>query len=189
MIKLIERRTLTTLLASLALFLGGCSSLTTEAKSPLGAAPAGTARVYFALDQGYPAGYAYISEGDNLLGFLTNGEHFVVDLPAGEHLLILKSEQDEALKGNFEAGKTYHVRLFVSVGVMSSRTYWVPLKNSGEDLALREEIIKDTDRVELVPEKEAAWEKEEKEDLLERERSFTSGEDKIEQFIGPEHAL
>ena len=175
-------------LVGLGFFLSGCGSLMVDANTPP-TATAGTARIYFALDQGYPPGSGFITEGTRLLGFISNGKHFVADVPAGQHLLILKSESDEAIQGNFEAGKTYAIRLFVTPGVMSTRTYWTPLKNSGEDLKLRKEMIAETELTVLVPEKAAEWEADEKEELEERTKSFTSGEDKIEGTIGPEHGL
>ena len=172
-----------------ATFLSGCGSLMVDAKSPLGASKADTARVFFALDQGFPSGNGFITEGTKLLGFISNGEHFVADVPAGEHLFILKSEQDEAIKANLEAGKTYYVKVFITPGLMRSRTYWTPLKNTPEDLKIRDEMIKETDRVELVPDKAAKWEADEKDDLVERDQSFKSGKDETKQTLGPENAM
>jgi hypothetical protein len=171
------------------LALAACSSLTTEAKSPPAATAAGTARVYFALNQGYPPGAGYIVEDTKLLGYLENGEHFVVDVPAGEHTFMLISEQDEAIKGTFEAGKTYHIRLFITPGVLSTRVYWVPLKNTGEDLEARKVDIGETTRMELVPAKAAEWEVEERDDMKERSDSFRTGKDEIGHTVGAEHAL
>ncbi len=159
-----------------------------DAKSPLQAAP-NSARVYFALDQGFPSGNAYITDGTKLLGFIKNGDHFVADLEPGEHILMLISEQDEAIKANLEAGKSYYVRLFITPGVMRSRTYWTPLKDTAEDRKLREEMLEGTDRVELIPEEGAKWEAEEKEELTERLESFKSGKDEAKLTLGSEHAI
>jgi hypothetical protein len=195
-----SRRGLAVFLVAVSPVLVGCGSLVTAAKSPLSVQPAGMARLHFSLDQGYPSGEAYITVGTKLLGFLTNGEHFVTDLAEGEHLLILQSAQDEAIRGYFEAGKSYYVRLFSTPGIggvtmyrlpqgMGTRVYWTPLKNWGEDLKAAHEMIKETDRVELIPAKAAEWEAEEKEDLEERLHSFRSGQDKIGFVMGPEHAF
>jgi hypothetical protein len=183
-------RALSTLIVLCGLILGGCGgSLTQEVKGPPAAPAAETARVYFVLDQGFPSGAAYVVEGTKLLGFVENGEHFIVDLPPGEHLFMLLSGQDEAMKGTLEAGKTYHIKLYVTPGVWGTRVYWTPLKATGEDLASRKEGVAETERVELVPEKAFEWEKDEREDLERRDKSFRSGEDEIGQVIGPEHGL
>ena len=184
-----SRKIMMICLVAATAFLSGCGSLMTEAKSPIAESKADTARVFFALDQGFPQGGGVITEGTKLLGAIYNGQHFYADVPAGEHLFILKSEQDEAIKANLEAGKTYYVKVFITPGVMSTRTYWTPLKNTAEDLKIRDEMIKDTKRVELVPEKAAKWEADEKEELIEREQSFKSGEDEIKQTIGSENAM
>jgi hypothetical protein len=182
-------RALSMLLVAFALPLAGCGSLTQEAKGPPAAPAAATARVYFALNQGFPSGEAYVVEGTKLLGFVENNEHFVVDLPAGEHLFMLISKHDEAMKGTLLAGKTYHIKLYVTPGAWGTRVYWSPLKATGEDLADRKEAVEETDRVELVRAKALEWEKDEHDDLVSREKSFRSGEDEIGQIIGPEHAL
>lgn len=187
--KYYSRRLAVILLTGLALFLSGCSSLMVESNTPSSDQNPETARVYFALDQSFPGGNGYITNGTSLLGFIENNTHFVADLPAGEHLLILKSEQDEAIKGNFEAGKTYYIRVFITPGVMRSRTYWTPLENNAEDAKLRDEMLSDTQLTVLVPQKAAEWEKEEKEELEERVESFTSGEDDIKHTIGPKNAF
>lgn len=184
-----HRRSLTLLLALFALASTACSSMTKPAEGPPGAGPKeGEARVYFALNQGYPPGAAYIVEETKLLGYLENNEHFVVDVPAGEHMFMLISEQDEAMAGQFEAGKTYYVKLFVTPGIMSTRVYWVPLKTMGEDRVTAKEMLEETERVELVSEEAAEWEADERDDLAERAKSFRTGEDEIEHKVGPEHA-
>ncbi len=176
------------LVVCFALFMGGCASLMVDAKSPLTDKPS-TARVYFALDQFMPQGRGYITDGTKLLGAISNGKHFVADLEPGEHTIMLISEQDEAIKANLEAGKSYYVRVFVTPGVMSTRTYWTPLKDTAEDKKLREEMIANTDRLELVPEEAAKWEADEAEELKERLHSFKTGEDEIKQTLGEENAI
>lgn len=187
--KFLSRRAASLLVVLSTLMLLGCSSLMVEAKGAPQASAAGTARIYFALNQGYPGGRAYIVEETTLLGYLENNEHFVVDVPAGEHMFMLISEQDEAIKGNFEAGKTYHMKLFITPGVLSTRVYWTPLKATGEDLADRKTAIEETTRMELVPEKAREWEADERDDLKEHAESFRSGEDEIGYTITAEHGL
>ncbi len=187
--KFLSRRAAALLIAVISLTLVGCSSLMVEANGPPEASAAGTARIYFVLNQGYPPAEAYVVEETKLLGYVQNNEHFVVDVPAGEHMFMLISEQDEAIKGNFEAGKTYHMKLFITPGVFRTRVYWAPLKGTGEDLAARKEGIEETTRMELLPAKAAEWEAEEREDLAERAKSFRTGEDEVGHTITAEYGI
>lgn len=158
----------------------GCAGLSREVEGPgLAGPPEGAARVYFALPQGFPSGQAYVVEDTKLLGFLTNDQYFHVDVPAGEHLFMLISEQDEAIRGNFEAGKVYHLKLYITPGFFQNRVYWTPLEGTGEDAKTRAEDIDDSDRVELNPEKAAQWEARYAERNRERAQSFISGEDDV----------
>lgn len=167
----------------------GCAGLTHEVEGPGLAGPSeGAARVYFALPQGFPSGQAYVVEDTKLLGLLTNDQYFYVDVPAGEHQFMLISEQDEAVRGNFEAGKVYHLKLYITPGFFQTRVYWTPLEGTGEDAKTRAEDIADSDRVELYPDKAAKWEAKYAERNRERAQSFRSGEDEA-KTIEPKHGL
>lgn len=172
------------------LLLTGCGSLNRPVEGPPPAGPPdGHARVYFALNQGFPSAAAAVVEDGKLLGYVENNEHFVVDVPAGNHFFMLISSNDEALDGQLMAGKTYHIRMFVSYNGFTSMVHWTPLKNTGEDLAGRKKDIEETQLVEVVPEKRAEWEADEKENMAKRLQSFRSGEDKPSHTLGAEHAL
>lgn len=188
MLALLQRGSL--LLLVLLSLTTGCTSLSLEAEGPVPPGPPeGTARVYFVLSQGFPAAQAYIIENETLLGFLENEEYVVVDVPAGEHLFMLVSEQTEGVQGTFEAGKTYHMKLFVTPGFMRTRVYWTPLTNSGEDLQARaEDVAECDDRVMVNPAAAPKWEARYAERNRERVQDFRSGEDEA-KTIGPEHGL
>lgn len=176
------------LILGCTLALVGCGSLTFEVNGPPPAGPPeGMARIFFVFNQGYPSGRAYITEGTKLLGFVTNNQHFVVDLPAGKHFFMMLSGNDEGLDGEFMAGRTYHIRMYTS-GFMGAM-YWSPLKAKGEDLETRKEDIEETDLVALHEEEAKEWEEDQKENLEERLESFQSGEDKPSHTVGPEHGL
>ncbi len=150
--------------------------------------PAGHARVYFVLAQGFPSGRAFVVENERLLGFVGNRQYFFIDAPAGEHLFMLISEQTEGVRGSFEAGKTYHMKLFITPGFMSSRVYWSALEATGEDAAMRKKGIDACRRVELNPTKAASWERKYAEKNRTRVANFEAGKDEAKS-IGPQHGL
>ncbi len=162
-----------------ALSLGtGCAGLSHYAEGPEAPGPSeDAARVYFVLAQGFPSGAGYVVEDTDLLGYIGNNQYFYVDVPSGEHQFMLISEQDEAVSGNFEAGKIYHLKVYITPGLFQTRTYWTPLEATGEDAQSRAEDIADCRRVELNPELAAKWEAQHAEDNSSRAQSFKSGED------------
>jgi hypothetical protein len=168
----------------------GCASLTREATGPIPAGPAaGMARVYFALPQGFPGGAAYVVENEKLLGYVRNEDYFYVDVPAGEHLFMLISEGTEGVAGQWEGGKTYHMKLYITPGIWSNRVHWTPLEAAGKDAALRKEDLADCDRrVELVPQEAAEWEADEAQDNRDRVQDFATGDEKATPIL-PQHGL
>ncbi len=184
------RRIPSILILFLALASTACGSMNRRVEGPPPPGPQeGDARIYFALNQGYPPGAAYILKENDLVSYVTNNEHAVVDVPAGEHLFMMISEQDEALSGDFKAGKTYYVKLFVTPGILGTRVYWVLLENSGEDVEIAEEMVVETERVELVKEKAAKWERNNRKNIEKRLESFRTGEDDIENWVKDKHAF
>lgn len=167
----------------LVLSLGsGCATVYHFAEGPVAPGPAeGSARVYFALPQGYPQGVAYIVEETKLLGVLQNKMYFYVDVPAGEHQFMViafnGSGMDEAVRGTLDAGKTYQFKVFVTPGFPQPRIYMAPLEATGEDAQSRVEDLADSRRVEVDAEFAAKWESSFQERNLERADSFRSGED------------
>ncbi len=187
MIALLQRSSL--LLFLLLVFNTGCAGLNLDVDGPVTPGPnEGTARVYFVLAQGFPSGEAYVVENTTLLGYVRNKEFFYVDVPAGEHLFMLISEQTEGIRGTFEAGKTYHMKLYITPGIMGTRTYWSPLENSGEDAKTRIENVEDCQQVTLNPDKVPSWEARYAERNTERVQNFNSGEDDV-KIIEPKHGL
>lgn len=181
------RRSTFILLVFTAVVMGGCAGLSRYAKGPEPVGPgAGQARIYFVLPQGFPGGRAFIVEEDKLLGFVGNRQYVVVDVPAGEHLFMLISEQTEGAIGNFEAGKTYHFKMFITPGFGSSRVYWTPLTATGEDAEARTKGLAVSKRVELNPAKAAKWEAKYAEKNRKRAANFRAGNDEAAK-IGPEH--
>ncbi|MCA9706932.1 MAG: hypothetical protein KDK70_13850 [Myxococcales bacterium] len=167
----------------------GCAGLNRYAEGPeVTGPPEGSARVYFALPQGFPSGQAYVVENTTLLGFVQNNQYFYVDVPAGEHLFMLISEQTEGIRGNFEAGKTYHLKLYITPGFMSTRVYWTPLETTGEDAKTRVEDIEESRRVELNPDKVPKWEAKYADRNRKRVENFEAGEDDV-TIIEPKHGL
>jgi hypothetical protein len=170
-------------------FTAGCAGLSRYAEGPVPEGRGeGTARVYFVLAQGFPGGQAYVVENETLLGFVRNNHYFHVDVPAGEHLFMLISEQTEGVRGNFEAGKTYHMKLYITPGLMGARVYWTPLEATGEDATDRTEGIEQSKRVELNPEQAAKWNAKYAERNRKRVENFNAGKDEV-TTIEPKHGL
>lgn len=177
------------LLVLLVLFTTGCAGLSRYAEGPVPEGPAPeSARIYFVLEQRYPGAEAFVVENETLLGYLRNAQYFHVDVPAGEHLFMLISEQTEGVRGNFEAGKTYHMKLYVTPGFWKNRVYWTPLETTGKDAQMRVEDVEDSRRVELNPDQAAKWEANYAERNRERVQDFASGEDEV-TTIEPKHGL
>ncbi|TPV96076.1 MAG: hypothetical protein B7733_06635 [Myxococcales bacterium FL481] len=186
MSQLIRRSTFLWLLFA-AVLASGCAGLNQYAEGPEPAGPgAGQARIYFVLAQGYPGGRAFIVEEDKLIGFVSNRQYVVADVPAGEHLFMLISEQTEGVTGQFEAGKTYYMKMFITPGFGSTRVYWTPLTATGEDQQAREKGLAASRRVELNQAKVPAWEAKYAEKNRRRAANFRAGKDEA-KAIGPEH--
>lgn len=187
MLALLQRSSL--LLLLLLAFTSGCAGLSRYAEGPEPTGPnEGQARIYFVLEQGFPSGQAFVVENDELLGFIRNKQYFVVDVPAGDHLFMLISEQTEGIRGNWEAGKTYHMKLYVTPGFGSTRVYWSPLEATGEDAKTRAEDLAECKRIELDPEQAAKWEARYRDRNLERVENFNAGKDDY-ATIEPKHGL
>ncbi|MEM9458904.1 MAG: hypothetical protein AAGF11_32295 [Myxococcota bacterium] len=189
MLALLRRSSLTLLLllTFTAPLSAGCGGLSYTVDGPVAPGPAeGSARVYFVLEQRYPGAAAYIVENETLLGYVRNAQYFYADVPAGEHLFMLISEQTEGVRGNFEAGKTYHLKLFVTPGFWQTRVYWTPLEATGKDAKTRVEDVEDCRRVELDPDRAARWEAKYAERNKERVHNFEAGKDDV-TTIEPKH--
>lgn len=170
------------------LVISGCAgqSYSRYTNSPISATPApGHARVYFVMSQGFPKGRGFVLQEDKLIAVLTNRQYTLVDVPAGEHLFMLVSEQTKGLSGNFEAGKTYHVKMYVTPGLMKSQVSWTPLNSSAEGLEKRQKGLAASTRVELDPSRATQWENKYAEKNRTRVSNFRSGQAKATQ-ITPE---
>jgi hypothetical protein len=164
--------------------LAGCSKMYVRVNEPRpNAAPAAdTARIYFMLPQGFPGGRAWVLNQDKLIGYVQNRQYFMYEVPAGNQLFMLVSENTEGLQGQFEGGKTYYVRLFITPGVMSTRVYWAVLEAGKENWDKRLEWVDRSQRVALNPGKGEKWEKKYAAKNAERLAKYTSGEAKPNTF-------
>lgn len=165
-------------LALATIALSSCSKMyvVVDEPRPTAAPTADTARIYFMLPQGFPGGRAWVLEADELIGYVQNRQYFMHEVPAGEHLFMLVSENTEGLKGQFEGGKTYYVRMFITPGVMGTRVYWAMLEDGKENWDKRFEWLDGSRQVTLNSEKAKKWEAKYAEKNAERLTKYTTGE-------------
>ncbi len=174
------------ILAMATLALSSCTKMyvVVDEPRPTAAPAADTARIYFMLPQNFPGGRAWVLEDDNLIGYVQNRQYFMHEVPAGEHLFMLVSENTEGLKGQFEGGKTYYVRMFITPGIMGTRVYWAVLEDGKENWDKRYEWLDACRQVTLNPGKANKWESKYAGKNAERLAKYTSGESEPATF-GP----
>jgi len=184
MFPLVRRLFVVALFVSTVFSFLGCTKMfivVNEGK-PTAAPSQDTARIYFNLPQGFPSGHAWILEDDNLIGYVQNRQYFMYEVPAGEHLFMLVSENTEGLRGQFEGGKTYYVRLFVTPGIMRTRVYWAMLEAGKENWTKRHKWLDISKRVALNPQRAPQWEIKYAEKNAKRLAKYTSGESTTSVF-------
>jgi Protein of unknown function (DUF2846) len=77
-----------------------------------------------------------IREGDTVLGKLSSGSYFAVDVPAGTHEYYAKSEgKDDTLVMEVEAGETYYVSGSISLGMLAGQGNLSPSDQAAFDAA------------------------------------------------------
>jgi multidrug efflux pump subunit AcrA (membrane-fusion protein) len=85
-----------------------------------------------------------VREGDAVLGKLSSGSFFTVDVPAGTHSYYAKSEgKDDTLVMEVEAGETYYVSGSISMGVMAGQGNLSPSDQAAFDEANKKKKLKD----------------------------------------------
>lgn len=110
----------------------GEAAVSAEAAAPAAeAAPAApaTGRIVFFRPKKFAGGAVTfkVREGDQVLGKLSSGSFFAVDVPAGTHEYFAKSEgKDDTLVMEVEAGETYYVSGAISMGLMAGQGNLVP---------------------------------------------------------------
>lgn len=123
--------------------LAGCSAESPYMREGRPDAPvAGEARVVFYRPSSYaPGARPPVYAGERLLGFAEAQSRFEVRLPAGRHLLFCRAENDSAIDAELAAGKTYHVRITLGIGIMEARARFEPVTRASEHRAkLAEEL-------------------------------------------------
>ena len=85
-----------------------------------------------------------VREGDTVLGRLSSGSFFTVDVPAGTHSYYAKSEgKDDTLVMEIEAGETYYVSGSISMGVLAGQGNLSPSDQAAFDEANKQKKLKD----------------------------------------------
>lgn len=115
------------------------------AESAEAAAPA-TGRIIFFRPRKMMGGAIVfkVREGDAVLGKLSSGSFFTVDVPAGTHSYYAKSEgKDDTLVMEVEAGETYYVSGSISMGVMAGQGNLSPSDQAAFDEANKKKKLKD----------------------------------------------
>ena len=85
-----------------------------------------------------------VREGDTVLGRLSSGSFFTVDVPAGTHSYYAKSEgKDDTLVMEIEAGETYYVSGSISMGVLAGQGNVSPSDQAAFDEANKKKKLKD----------------------------------------------
>ena len=82
-----------------------------------------------------------VREGDTVLGRLSSGSFFTVDVPAGTHSYYAKSEgKDDTLVMEIEAGETYYVSGSISMGVLAGQGNLSPSDQAAFDEASKKKL-------------------------------------------------
>lgn len=85
-----------------------------------------------------------VREGEDVLGKLSSGSFFSVDVPAGTHSYYAKSEgKDDTLVMEVEAGETYYVSGTISMGMMAGQGNLSPSDQAAFDEANKKKKLKD----------------------------------------------
>lgn len=116
-----------------------------EAAPAADATPA-TGRIVFFRPRKFAGGGAVfkVREGDAVLGKLSNGAFFVVDVPVGTHEYYAKSEgKDDTLTLEVEAGETYYVAGSITMGVFTGQGNLSPSDQAAFDEANKKKKLKD----------------------------------------------
>lgn len=82
-----------------------------------------------------------IREGDDVLGKLSSGSFFVVDVPVGTHHYYAKSEgRDDALVLEIEPGETYYVQGGMAFGLTAGNSSLAPSDQAAFDEANKKKL-------------------------------------------------
>lgn len=85
-----------------------------------------------------------VREGDAVLGKLSSGSFFTVDVPVGTHSYYAKSEgKDDTLVLEVEAGETYYVAATISMGMLAGQGNLSPSDQAAFDEANGKKKLKD----------------------------------------------
>lgn len=85
-----------------------------------------------------------VREGDAVLGKLSSGSFFSVDVPAGTHSYYAKSEgKDDTLVMEIEAGETYYVMGTISMGFLAGQGNLSPSDQAAFDDLNKKKKLKD----------------------------------------------
>lgn len=115
------------------------------AEASADAAPATGRIVFFRPKKFAGAGVVFkVREGDAVLGKLSSGSFFAVDVPAGTHEYYAKSEgKDDTLTMEIEAGETYYVSGSISMGMFAGQGNLAPSDQAAFDEANQKKKLKD----------------------------------------------
>ncbi len=146
------------------LFLSGCqSSLMTRASSPaLAAASNEGATVVFlrpsSLGGAIQASVFDVTDGKTSFGGIVSTDTQVrMQLPAGEHLLMVQAENADFMNATLAPGKTYYVLVSPRIGVWKARFSLLPIHNdAAAKYSLKSEHFADWQKQCQLVEKSAA---------------------------------
>jgi len=100
--------------------------------------------------------FQVMDEKGKFIGDAVPGSRFAVLMDPGEHMLIVWSESQEALKGTFAAGKTYYVQVNAKMGAWKARASLYAVKK-GTDLWKEKDSWKDLPVLEVDTAKGQAY--------------------------------
>jgi hypothetical protein len=126
-----------------------------NAPAVIGEPEAGKGQIVFYRTGGFvgAAISCNVRENDALIGGLSGGKYFVVQVQPGKHTYTTKSEAKDTLNMEIESGETYYVRCTIGAGIMAGRPNLSPVdkaafdeKSGGLKLKTADQLAKEVEK-------------------------------------------